>query len=42
MGTLIQGLRRNFTLTSLGLWNDNIDQEGAIALKQVLIENKTI
>ena len=42
IGTLIQGLKRNFTLTSLGLWNDNIDQEGAIALKQVLIENITL
>ena len=42
MGTLIQGLKRNFTLTSLGLWNDNIDQEGATALKQVLIENITL
>ena len=42
IGTLLQGLRRNSTLTSLELWNDNIDNEGAIALKQLLIENTTL
>ena len=42
IGTLLQGLRRNSTLTSLGLLNDNIDKEGATALKQVLIENTTL
>ena len=42
IGTLLQGLRRNSTLTSLELWNDNIDTEGAIALKQLLIENTTL
>ena len=40
--TLVQRLRKNTTLTSLGLINLEIDKEGAIALKQVLIENTTL
>ena len=40
--TLIQGLRNNSMITSLFLWNFNLHIEGSKALKQVLLENKTL
>ena len=39
---LMEGLRTNSTLTSLRLWNVNIDKEGAKALKPILLENTTL
>ena len=42
IGTLLQRLRNNTTLTSLELNNLDMDKEGAIVLKQVLIENATL
>ena len=42
VGTLVQRLRNNTTLTSLELNNLDMDKEGAIVLKQVLIENTTL
>ena len=42
VGTLVQRLRNNITLTSLELNYLEMDKEGAMALKQVLIENTTL
>ena len=42
VGTLLQRLRKNTTLTSLKLSDLEIDEEGAMALQQVLIENTTL
>ena len=42
VGALVQRLRNNTTLTSLELYNLEMDKEEAMALKQVLIENTTL
>ena len=42
VGTLVQRLRNNTTLTSLKLYALKMDKEGAMSLKQVLIENTTL
>ena len=42
VGTLVQRLRNNTTLTSLELINLEMDKEEAMSLKHVLIENTTL
>ena len=42
VGTLVQRLRNNTTLTSLELYSLEMDKEEAMSLKQVLIENTTL
>ena len=42
IGTLIQGLENNSTISSLVFANVNLHNEGSKALKQVLLENKTL
>ena len=42
VGTLVQRLRNNTTLTSLELGNLEMDKEEAMSLKHVLIENTTL
>ena len=42
VGTLVQRLRNNITLTSLVLYDLQMDKEEAMSLKQVLIENTTL
>ena len=42
VGTLVQALQKNTTLTSLVLDNLEMDKEEAMALKHVLIENTTL